>query len=205
MVISRPLLENQREQRLGVALRRKGDPDLVQLVDLDAGPQQLLLQCRLAAGQMEVVEGRMDCAGDDGGLQRRRQKIEDRRPASLRRQLRIRRIRRIRRQDIDQPRPVLGNRVAQSGGKDRGILSDHHERARFVRGKVFREREHAANQYCVPPVSVMPVIPEMPPWPTQFPENRLPTKRPLRSLATSRVADFQRNSGQSRCGHNSRC
>ena len=94
---------------------------------------------------------------------------------------------RIRRQDIDQPRPVLGNRVAQSGGKDRGILSDHHERARFVRGKVFREREHAANQYCVPPVSVMPVIPEMPPWPTQFPENRLPTKRPLRSLATSRV------------------
>ena len=33
--------------------------------------------------------------------------------------------------------------------------------------------------------------------PTQFPENRLPTKRPLRSLATSRVADFQRNSGQS--------
>ena len=36
------------------------------------------------------------------------------------------------------------------------------------------------------------------PWPTRSPENRLPTKRPLRSLGTSRVADFQRNSGQSR-------
>ena len=32
--------------------------------------------------------------------------------------------------------------------------------------------------------------------PTQFPENRLPTKRLLRSLVTSWVADFQRNSGQ---------